>query len=319
MPIRFDLPGLGRNIGPLKAHEWQVDVAYRYLYTDQFYVGSEINDSAGPFGKGPSIKIHSWELTVNYGVTSRLSLALRFPFSAGSATRLFADNNLHTTAAAGLGDISAIGTVWLWNPTKHTKGNLALGFGVKTPSGDNAVIDRFFPASGPPTRAPVDQSIQLGDGGWGVILQTQAYRAISSRTSGYVNASYLLSAKEKTDVPSPIPGGVLGVPDIYSVRVGVAYALLAERGLSMSLGPRIDGIPIRDLIGGGDNNFRRPGYSLFIDPGVTFNHGRNTFWINVPIRIHQDFKRSLADIEHNRVGGGDLAKYLVFTGYSVRF
>jgi hypothetical protein len=87
----------------------------------------------------------------------------------------------------------------------------------------------------------------------------------------------------------------------------------------MSLGPRIDGIPIRDLIGGGDNNFRRPGYSLFIDPGVTFNHGRNTFWINVPIRIHQDFKRSLADIEHNRVGGGDLAKYLVFTGYSVRF
>ena len=54
MPIRFDLPGLGRNIGPLKAHQWQVDVAYRYLYTDQFYVGSEINDGAGPFGQGPS-------------------------------------------------------------------------------------------------------------------------------------------------------------------------------------------------------------------------------------------------------------------------
>ena len=319
MPIRFDLPGLGRNIGPLKAHQWQVDVAYRYLYTDQFYVGSEINDGAGPFGQGPSIKIHSWDFTINYGVSNRLSLALRFPFSAGTASRLFADMNRHSTAAAGLGDISAIGTVWLWDPSRHAGGNLALGFGVKTPSGDNAVSDRFFPASGPPTRAPVDQSIQLGDGGWGLIFQTQAYRAMSARTSGYVNASYLLSLREKTDVPSPIPGVVLGVPDIYSVRVGTAYALLPERGLSLSLGPRIDGIPIRDLIAGGDHSFRRPGYSLFIDPGLTFNHGHHTFWINAPVRVHQDFKRSLADIEHNRVGGGDLAKYLLFAGYSVRF
>ncbi len=65
--------------------------------------------------------------------------------------------------------------------SRHAEGNLALGFGVKTPSGDNAVRDRFFPASGPPTRAPVDQSIQLGDGGWGLIFQTQAYRAMSEQ------------------------------------------------------------------------------------------------------------------------------------------
>ena len=119
MPIGFDLPGLGRNIGPLKAHQWQVDVAYRYLYTDQFYVGSEINDGAGPFGQGPSIKIHSWDFTINYGVSNRLSLALRFPFSAGTASRLFADMNRHSTAAAGLGDISALGTVWLWDPREQ--------------------------------------------------------------------------------------------------------------------------------------------------------------------------------------------------------
>jgi len=60
MPIRFNLPGLGRNIGPLEAHQWRLDVAYRYLHTDQFYVGSEINDKAGPFGTGPDITIHSW-------------------------------------------------------------------------------------------------------------------------------------------------------------------------------------------------------------------------------------------------------------------
>jgi hypothetical protein len=95
--------------------------------------------------------------------------------------------------------------------------------------------------------------------------------------------------------------------------------LLPERGLSMSIGPRIDGIPKRDLIGGGDNNFRRPGYSLFVDPGMTFSYKQYTFSLNLPVRFHQEFKRSFADVHNNRVGGGDLAKYLVFAGYSVRF
>lgn len=319
MPIRFNLPGLGRNIGPLRAHQWQLDVAYRYLHTDQFYVGSEVNDSAGPFGTGPDITVHSWEFTLNYGLTNRINLALRFPFAAGTVSRLYADLNRHRNSATGLGDISAIGTIWVWDPSKHPRGNVALGFGVKTPSGDNAVSGRVFPASGPPTRAPVDQPIQLGDGGWGIILQTQAYRTMSRRTSGYVNASYLLSPKETTDVLSPIPGRRWGAPDIYSARLGVAYALFPEKALSLSLGPRIDGLPLRDLIGGNDGDIRRPGYTLFIDPGVTFTHGRHTFWVNTPVRIHQDFKRSVADIEDNRLGGGDLAKYLVLTGYSIRF
>jgi len=85
------------------------------------------------------------------------------------------------------------------------------------------------------------------------------------------------------------------------------------------VGPRIDGIPLRDLIGGNGGDLRRPGYTLFVDPGAAFTHGRHTFWVNIPVRIHQDFKRSLADIEDNRLGGGDLAKYLVLTGYSIRF
>ena len=127
MPIRFNLPGLGRNIGPLRAHQWQLDVAYRYLHTDQFYVGSEVNDSAGPFGTGPDITIHSWEFTLNYGLTNRINLALRFPFAAGTVSRLYADLNRHRNSAPGLGDSSAIGPVWVWDPSKHPRGNLALG------------------------------------------------------------------------------------------------------------------------------------------------------------------------------------------------
>ena len=118
-------------------------MAYRYLHTDQFYVGSEINDSAGSFGTGPDITIHSWEFTLNYGLTNRVNLALRFPFAAGTVSRLYADLNRHRASATGLGDISAIGTIWVWDPSKHPRGNLALGFGVKTPSGDNAASASF--------------------------------------------------------------------------------------------------------------------------------------------------------------------------------
>jgi hypothetical protein len=52
---------------------------------------------------------------------------------------------------------------------------------------------------------------------------------------------------------------------------------------------------------------------------VAFGHGRNTFTLNVPVRVHQNFERSLVDVQLGKNGGGDLAKYLIFVGYSVRF
>lgn len=35
-----------------------------------------------------------------------------------------------------------------------------------------------------------------------------------------------------------------------------------------------------------------------------------------PLRFHQDFQRTLADIERGTAGWGDLAKYLVLIGYN---
>ena len=42
---------------------------------------------------------------------------------------------------------------------------------MKTPSGNNHVLDDFFLAGGSAIQSPVDLSIQLGDGGLGVVLQ----------------------------------------------------------------------------------------------------------------------------------------------------
>jgi hypothetical protein len=222
--------------------------------------------------------------------------------------------------AFGLGDLNLVGSVWLLDPDTQQNGNVSVGLGIKAPTGDNKVTDDFFNADGSVVQRPVDQSIQLGDGGWGILLQAQAYRRVFARGNAYLFGSYLLSPRKITDVPAPgLPGVTLSVPDVYTARGGLAYLLLPAPGVSVSFGGRLDGIPLRDLIGGGDDGFRRPGFSLYLDPGIAVQRGRDEFALSLPIRIHQDFRQSLIDREKHSRGGGDLADYLLFAGYTHRF
>jgi hypothetical protein len=300
------------------AKHWEVGAALRWLGADQWFVGSEVRESAAPFGQPLFLNIYSLDATITYGVTDRASVTLTVPFSRGTHSRFYADGNRHTVKAAGLGDISGIANIWLRHPSTESSGNVAVGLGLKTASGNNGVVDNFFLAGGAVTKNPVDQSIQLGDGGVGIIFQLQAYRKLVGSASGYVYGWYLLTPREKTGVASPLAGAPLSVPDVYSFRSGISTALWREHRISASLGPRIDGIPLRDFVGG-SSGFRRPGYSLYLDPGIVVTAKRSTWSINVPLRVHQDFRRSLADFERGAAGGGDLAKYLLLIGYTVRF
>jgi len=302
----------------VEARHWEVGAAFRRLSADQWFVGSEVRESAAPFGQPLFLDIYSLDATFTYGVTDRISVTLTAPFSRGTHSRFYADGKRHTVKAGGLGDISGIANIWLRPPSGASSGNVALGLGLKTASGNNSVVDNFFLADGSVTKSPVDQSIQLGDGGVGIIFQLQAYRKLAASASAYIYGWYLLTPREKTAVASPLAGVPLSVPDVYSFRSGISTALWRRHGISASLGPRIDGIPLRDFVGG-SSGFRRPGYSLYLDPGVVVTAGRSTWSVNVPVRVHQDFQRSLADIEQGSAGGGDLAKYLVLIGYTVRF
>lgn len=320
MPVRFTSPSLGgQRDGFFKTGEWQVAASYRRLYADRWFVGADVNEAAAPFGKPLYIDISSLDLSLTYGFNRRTNITLTVPFSYGTHSRFYADNNRHKVTGRGVGDINAIANVWVLDPNMHLDGNVALGFGIKPPTGSNDVEDAFFAADGAVTKRVVDQSIQPGDGGWGFIAQAQAYQRVASRLNAYVFGSYLISPKKKTSVPSPLPGVMLAVPDVYSVRAGAAYALMPSWGLSTNLGGRIDGIPMRDVIGGGDDGFRRPGYTFYLDPGAAMRIGKQEFTVSIPIRLRQNFSRSLIDRERNFKGGGDLADYLVFAGYSVRF
>ena len=162
-------------------------------------------------------------------------------------------------------------------------------------------------------------------------MQLQGYTQLLPGTIGYLAASYLMNPRVQTDItigqriglPGNSASGTvpyhLSVPDAYSLRGGFSYAVLPEQGLSLSLGGRVDGVPVQDLVNGGDDNFRRPGYGAFVDFGLDLTRGRNTFTLNLPIRAHADRRANLYDREVEIAGGGNLAKFEVLASYSHRF
>jgi len=308
----------------LRAHEWQVAVDYRYLHADRFYVGSQqTTPGAQFFGQPLIINVHSANFNVTYAVGDRFTLRLTVPVSVGSQSRFYADTARHVAHAGGIGDVGLVGTTWLLNPGTHPRGNLALGAGIKFPTGDHRFANAYFLANQSPVTFPVDQAIELGDGGWGVILQGQAFRQVLPRAFAYFTGSYLVSPRNQTDVvrapTSPGSAVHVSVPDVYTGRLGMSYGLLPEQGVSVSLGGRVDGIPYHDLIGKSDG-FRRPSVIVFLDPALALERGANTFTVSTPIRLFARLaSANMLKGPGGSIGSGDLAGVLMFVGYARRF
>src|SRR5215469_6458487 len=151
MPVRFLSPSLGGYSGSVPAGHWEIGAAFRRLSADQWFVGSQVRESAAPFGQPLLLNIYSLDATITYGVTDRLSVTLTVPFSRGTHSRFYADGKRHTVEAAGLGDIGGVANVWLGRPSTESSGNVALGFGLKSNSGNNGVVDSYFLADGSAT------------------------------------------------------------------------------------------------------------------------------------------------------------------------
>ena len=292
MPVRFTTPSLGGQgelqVADLAPHQWRIALGYRHLHADQLFVGTRLLPTTQPL----IINLHAVDVTTTYAVSDRLSVSLTVPFLYGMQSRLYADSARHAVTAIGLGDVSLVGSRWLFDPRNHS-GNIAVGLGVKTPTGTHKATDAYFLASGTAIQYPVDQSIQPGDGGWGVILQLQAYRRVFHDGIAYLTGSYLVSARSLSDVAKD-PGGTVywSVPDVYSARLGLAYALWPQQGVSLSVGGRIDGQPVRDLIGGGDPGFHRPGYAVSLDPSVALASGPSQFTVSAPLRLGATARRA---------------------------
>jgi len=303
----------------LQANHWQAQLSYQYGDTNQLYIGDQRNDAAGPFGVPPHRKVNIIDLDVLYGVTNRLSADLSVPYlftSGGNEQGTARSHQFINYTANGLGDISLQVEYWLSNPLKTGRVSGAVSLGFVAPTGSDSVTGLNY-NSNPPVRQPIDEAFQLGSGGWVLLLRAEGRARIVGPIFAFGSGFYGLSLTEHTDV---IQGGAYrAVPDTYSGRLGAAYLLPVLEGLVVSAAGRINGVTVRDLIGGGDLYFRRPGYEIYVEPGLTWTLGRNMASISIPIRVYQKQVDSLLDVSLNRHLGQDFAPYLVVASYARRF
>lgn len=110
----------------------------------------------------------------------------------------------------------------------------------------------------------------------------------------------------------------LSVADQFLARAGINYAVLPTKGLYASLGGRIEGIPVRDLLGK-SNGFRRPGYIVSLEPALTYANGKNIATVGLPVALVRNRTRSVTDRAMNRHGDAAFADYVLFISYAHRF
>jgi len=278
-------------------------------------VGDQRDDAAAPFGTPPHRIVHLINVDVLYGLSNRLSLDVTVPFAIGSAIVPAGPAEVREYHASGLGDVSLQAEYWLSDPAIPSRVTGSVGVGFLAPTGRDDVTFSPDPGSG---ERPVDESAQLGTGGWAILLRAQGTAQIEGPLFAYASGYYGLSLQEHTDVMN---FDVLrAVPDTYSGRLGAAYVIPGLNGLVASLGGRINGVTVGDVVGGQDLYWRRPGYEVYVEPGLTWTFPASMVTLSVPVRVYANKLNAPRDLlPGGQPIGASFAPYLLLASYARRF
>ena len=317
----------------IKAGGWLFNANSRYYKSFRHFIGKQEQfQRIDPLHNNVINKVFTQDFGFTRIFNDRWSLAIDIPYADNSRSQLnTTPGTRFSTHTFGLGDIRVTGYYWLLNPAKIHSANIQVGLGAKFATGAYNLQDYFLQANDSKVLGPVDQSIQLGDGGTGVSLEINAYYNTSHTFGFYGNFFYLANPRDVNGTPrsSSTPsattiaatGDVESVPDQMLIRAG---ASLAVKHFDFSLGFRDDCLPVHDLIGGSDG-FRRPGYILAAEPGITYRFKNIAIYGLCPIAIIRDRTQSVPDIRTTAITGvythGDaaFADYVVNVGVTVKF
>jgi hypothetical protein len=312
-------------------NRWQVSMNWRHQRSDRHFVGSEEQTERKAEGSEVINHINIVDLRIRYNATPQWSFTFGIPYFRAARSSGIRDANREIVArsrveSGEVGDIVLKADRLLWKPLTHPNGNVSFGLGVKLPTGKDDVEDtrlRLVNGKYVTDVTTVDQSIQPGDGGYGILLDLQGFQRIPrSRFALYGSASYLINPKETNGVPTfrnNLGEEIMSVADQYVGRVGASYAFKKTKGVGASLGLRLEGVPVEDLIGG-SKGFRRPGYAISIDPGASYSWGPNTLSLGVPVALYRNRTRSVPDRAiPGRHGDAAFADYIIFLGYWRRY
>lgn len=288
---------------PDTAASWYLNINNRYFKSFRHFVGREEQKQRMELGTEVINHAYVMDLALTRKLNNRWSLMLDLPIVSNARSSLYehGGKQRHSTHSFGIGDARVAAYAWLWNTARAHKGNIQVGLGIKLPTGDYRYQDYFYNDTAK-TLGPVDQSIQLGDGGTGFTMEINAYYNFSHAVGVYGNFYYLANPREQNGV-STARGGkpsatavangsdVMSVPDQFMLRAGINYRV---QNWLFSAGVRDECLPVHDLIGGSDG-FRRPGYIISAEPGVTYSFKKATLYANVPVALIRNRTQSVPD------------------------
>jgi len=315
------------------AKGWQLNTNYRYFKSFRHFREDQEEKERVEAGTDVRNFSNSLDLGLVHTLNSRWSLGLNLPLLATRRSSLYEHDGKtrHSTFSFGIGDIRIAAYRWMLDPVKNPKVNVQLGLGIKLPTGDYRYQDFFYKNDSTKVLGPVDQSIQLGDGGTGLTTEINAYYNFSRKVSFYGSFYYLLSPREQNGVSTARGGNpsaaniangsyVMSVPDQYMIRVG---ANVTFNRLTVSGGLREERLPASDLVGG-NNGFRRPGYIISAEPGFTYSFKKFTAYTYVPVALVRNRMQSEPDKIRSAstgthvVGDAAFADYAVNIGFSFK-
>jgi hypothetical protein len=80
----------------------------------------------------------------------------------------------------------------------------------------------------------------------------------------------------------------------------------------------MEGVPVEDWVGG-SQGFRRPGYGISIEPGVTWSKGRYSVAISAPVALERNREKSVSELERGTHGDAAFADWFLTASFTVRF
>jgi hypothetical protein len=295
---------------------WILNVNQRYYHASQLFNGSEkINEE--PIDV-KTTKMYEINLSLTRFLQNGWSIALDVPVLRGSRTAWKEHNALdttrYTTRSVGVGDIRVTVYKWLFDITTHQRGNVQVGLGLKLPTGDYRFQD-FFNKSTGKVLAPVNYTIQLGDGGTGFTIEVNSFYRFNSIISGYANLFYLVNPRDQNGVSNSFGGTprlpVLGspeviippdtivkytahvnsVPDNFTVRAGANFTY---RDFIFWTGFRWEGAPVHDLVGY-NHGQRRAGDIISVEPGLNYRMKKVLLYLFVTVPIYRNSEQTVPD------------------------
>lgn len=323
--------GLGSSSSSfLKKNDIQVGLNFRHFKSFRHFAGTTENPDRVVSGTEVINWSSALDFNIAYGLKNYWYITSSIPFSYTDRSSLYEHgrNSRRISTSKGLGDVRLGLSKWIFDPQKSKKYNLSVGMGFKLPTGNWNYKDSFYNVGpgGTAELRPVDQSIQLGDGGLGVYMEIQGYYQISHRASIYLQAYYMVNPRDtnKTRTYRETLSSTLrneahnSVSDQYVLRAGLNYSISQRYHIAGFGGMRVEGIPVYDFIGK-SNGFRRPGYVVTVEPGLSWMTGKSSFLLSVPYAVKRDRKQSVTDKEVQAATGKPRNGDAAFADYLINF